>query len=72
MDMNATILGQFIALLAIAMAIVGCYLGKRKTQTPILTSVTAFFSALIPPVALIFLIILVIKNDVNTLQKKGS
>ncbi|MBS3796533.1 hypothetical protein [Pseudoalteromonas sp. BDTF-M6] len=65
MSINTTLFGQLILALAIIMAIVGYYLGKRKTQTPFLTSCLGFFSALIPPVALIFLIVLVLKNDVQ-------
>lgn len=66
MNINATWIGQIIFVLALLMAALGYYLGKRKTQSPILTSVVAFFSALIPPIALIFLIALVLKNDVKT------
>jgi len=65
MNINATLFGQIVFVLAIITAILGYYLGKRKTQTPILTAILAFFSALLPPVALIFLIVLVVKNDVQ-------
>ncbi len=70
MNINATLLGQFIFALAIVMAILGYYLGKRKTQTPFLTSGLGFLSALIPPIALIFLIALVFKNDVQTTSSR--
>ncbi|MDO6566075.1 hypothetical protein Q4561_03305 [Alteromonas sp. 1_MG-2023] len=66
MNINATWIGQIIFVLALLMAALGYYLGKRKTQSPILTSVVAFFTALIPPIALVFLIALVLKNDVKT------
>lgn len=36
MNMNATLVGQFIIVLAVIMAVVCFYLGKRKTQTPVL------------------------------------
>ena len=65
MNINATLVGETIIVLAIIMAALGYYLGKRKTQTPVLTSVLAFFSALVPPLALVFLIVLVFKNDVT-------
>ena len=65
MNINATLFGQVVIALAVVMAILGYYLGKRKTQTPILTAVVAFFTALIPPVALLFLVVLVLKNDVQ-------
>jgi hypothetical protein len=45
------------------MASISLYLGRRKTETPILVSVIGFFTAFIPPIALIYLIILVFKRD---------
>ena len=65
MNINATLFGQVVIALAVVMAILGYYLGKRKTQTPILTAIVAFFTALVPPVALLFLVVLVLKNDVQ-------
>ena len=65
MNINATLFGQVVIALAVVMALLGYYLGKRKTQTPILTAVVAFFTALVPPVALLFLVVLVLKNDVQ-------
>lgn len=44
MNIDANLLGQAVFILAIVFAGLGFYLGKRKTQTPILVSVLAFFS----------------------------
>ncbi|WP_218396418.1 hypothetical protein [Alteromonas lipotrueae] len=66
MNINVTLLGQVIVAFALLMAALGYYLGKRKTQSPILTAVVAFFAALVPPLAIILLIVLVLKNDVQT------
>lgn len=63
MDINATLVGQTIIILAVIFAIVGFYLGKRKTETPILVSILALLSALMPPIGLIFLIVLALKKD---------
>lgn len=65
MPINPVLLGKIVILFAIVMASLGYYLGKRKTQTPVLTAVIAFFSALLPPIAIVFLMALVIKNDVQ-------
>ena len=48
------------------MAIAGFYFGKRKTTSPIATSVIAFLTAFLPPLALVFLIVLVSKKDIKT------
>ncbi|CAD5273319.1 conserved hypothetical protein [Alteromonas sp. 38] len=66
MNINATLFGQVIVVFALLMAALGYYLGKRKTQSPNLTAVVAFFAALVPPLAIILLIVLVLKNDVQT------
>jgi hypothetical protein len=71
MNMNATLVGQFIMVLAVIMAVVCFYLGKRKTQTPVLASIIGFFTALIPPLAIIYLIVLVVKKDVNEIEENG-
>ena len=63
MDINATQAGQIIALLAVFFAVIGFNLGKRKTDTPFLTAVLAFFSALVPPIGLVFLMVLALKQD---------
>ena len=63
MNIQIALLGQIIIILAIVFAVVGFYLGKRKTETPVLVSVLAFFSALMPPIGLIFLMVLAFKKD---------
>jgi zinc transporter ZupT len=65
MNINATLAGQFIVVLAIVMAIICFYLGKRKTQNPALASLIGFFSALIPLIALVYLIVLVLRKDIT-------
>ena len=69
MSINATMFGQFIIVFAVIMALVTFYFGKRKTETPILASIIGFFSALIPPLALVYLIVLICKKDI---QSKGD
>jgi hypothetical protein len=65
MNINATLAGQFIVVLAIVMVIICFYLGKRKTENPALASLIGFFSALIPPIALVYLIVLVLRRDIT-------
>lgn len=66
MNINATLFGQVVLVLLPLMAVLSYYLGKRKTQTP---KLAAFFGALlafIPPFALLYIMVLIIKNDVAT------
>ena len=66
MNINATLLGQFIVLLAIFMAIACYYFGKRKTKSPKLTALAGAVSALVPIIAVVFLIVLILKDDIDT------
>jgi len=71
MNINATLLAEFVIGLAVFMAAICFYLGRRKTETPILVSVIGFFTAVIPPIALIYLLILVFKRDLPAVQSNG-
>jgi len=67
MNINATILGQVILFTAVVVGILSFYLGKRKTQTPVLATIIGIILSFIPPLALVYLAALVLKNDVNQL-----
>jgi len=63
-DINATILGQVLLFSAIAMIFFSYFLGRRKTETPKITAFVGFLTAFVPPLAIIFLMALVLKKDV--------
>ncbi|HAS13865.1 MULTISPECIES: hypothetical protein [Idiomarina] len=65
MNFNATLLGQVILIFIPIIVILSYYLGKRKTQTPKLATLIGLILAFIPPLALIYVAALVIKNDVR-------
>ncbi|MDR6982663.1 hypothetical protein J2X32_001281 [Rheinheimera pacifica] len=66
MNINATLLGEFIALFALIMGAVCYYLGLRKTQTPILAGLLGVVLSIIPPFGLVYLVVLVLKKDVGS------
>jgi len=71
--LNMTLIGQLlIPVFAIIVAFISFNLGKRKTTTPILASILGFFSGLLPPLALIYLIVLVLKKDIVELDNEHS
>ncbi|WP_299788928.1 hypothetical protein [uncultured Shewanella sp.] len=70
MNINASVMGQVILFTAVISGILSFYLGKRKTQTPILATVIGVILSFIPPLALIYLAALVLKNDVNQVGKE--
>lgn len=65
MNINATFLGYFVVCLAIVMVPLGYYFGKRKTGKPVITAVLAGFSAVVPIVALVYLLVLIFKEDLK-------
>jgi hypothetical protein len=64
MGINITFLGQIIAVWIVIATILTFFLAKRKTQTPIIATIIGFILSFIPPVCMIYLIVLVLKNDV--------
>ena len=72
MNVNATFLGQLIFILALIMVTLGYILGRRKTETPKLTAFVGFLTAFIPPLAIIFLMVLVLKSDVASSKENAG
>lgn len=64
MDINATFLGQFVAVCAIVISILSYYLGRRKTNNPVIAGVLGFLFGLIPLLGLIYVAVLLFKSDV--------
>ena len=65
MNVNATTLGEIIFFFVIAIGILSYYLGKRKTRTPKVATLIGILLSFIPPLGLVYLAILVLKNDVK-------
>ena len=69
MNINATLLGEIIFISVIVIVIVtgvlSYYLGKRKTNTPKMATFIGVLLAFIPPLGLIYIAILVLKNDID-------
>jgi len=66
MGISATVLGQVILAWVVIATILTYFLAKRKTQTPIMATVVGFLIAFIPPLSMIYIIALILKNDINT------
>ncbi len=49
MNINVTLYGQGILVLAIILGGIGYYLGKRKTDNPVLTAIIGFLCAFFRP-----------------------
>jgi uncharacterized membrane protein len=63
---NLTLIGIVFLILVPLFGGVSYYLGKRKTSTPIMVGVMGGFLALIPMLGIIFIAVLVFKNDLPT------
>ena len=65
MNINLTILGKFIFISMIVITGLSFYLGKRKTQNVKTTTFIGFLLSFMPPLSLIFVAVLALKNDVS-------
>ncbi|RUO44296.1 hypothetical protein CWE15_03760 [Aliidiomarina taiwanensis] len=65
MDINMTVAGQVIFVFALVMGVVCYYIGRRKSQTPVLTGLLGGVLSLIPLFGVIYLVVLVLKKDVG-------
>ncbi|CAE6948771.1 hypothetical protein ACOMICROBIO_FLGHMIGD_02982 [Vibrio sp. B1FLJ16] len=63
MNLNATFVLQILSVYLVASIILSYYLGRRKTSTPIISTLIGFLLALIPPLGLIYLAFLTAKSD---------
>ncbi|WP_425968986.1 hypothetical protein [Aeromonas dhakensis] len=63
MNINATLLGQFILLLMIIVGVVAWRLARRKSKHPALITVLCVQLSLAPPFALLALLILALWRD---------
>lgn len=62
MNINSLIFAELIVVLIIGF--LAYYLGRRKTQNPVLAGFLGALLAIIPPLGLIYLAVLLLKKDV--------
>lgn len=63
---DATFLGEMVILFALIMGAICYFLGRRKTQTPVLAGLLGVMLSIIPPLALVYAAVLVLKKDVGS------
>jgi hypothetical protein len=66
MNINATLVGEIMFVFVLFVGALSYYLGRRKTQTPVLATLLGVVLSLMPPFALVYLVVLVLKKDVNS------
>jgi hypothetical protein len=72
LNINATLLGEIMIVFVLVVGALSYYLGRRKTQTPILTGLLGAVLSLIPPFGLVYLVVLVLKKDVSSASEAVS
>ena len=65
MNFNATVVGQVIVIFALVVGVTSYFLGRRKTQSPILAGVLGAVLSIVPLFGLIYVVVLMLKNDVK-------
>ena len=65
MNVNATLVGQLIVIFALVVGVISYFIGRHKTQSPILAGVLGAVLSIVPLFGLIYLVVLMLKSDVN-------
>ena len=68
MIVDATMFGQFIFIIICSVPVVGFisyYLGRKKTNNPIIAGFIGAALSIFPPLNFIFIAVLCLKKDVN-------
>lgn len=65
MNINATMLGEFMLLFVLLVGAFSYYLARHKTKTPLLAALLGVLLSLMPPLALLYLVVLVFKKDLS-------
>jgi len=63
MNINATFFGQLVFYSMFIVGGLSYYLGKRKTSNPKVTALVGVLLCITPPLNLVYLIVLLLKND---------
>jgi hypothetical protein len=72
MEFHWGLFGQVIAVWIIIATVLTYFLAKRKTQTPVIATILGFFLSFMPPLSMIYLIVLVLKNDISNTQEPAQ
>ena len=65
MNINMTLLIEIVFISIVVVGVLSFYLGKRKTNSPKMVTLIGVLLSIFPPLGLIYLAILVLKNDIN-------
>jgi hypothetical protein len=66
MNINATLLGEIMFVFVLFVGSLSYYLARRKTQTPVIAGLLGVVLSLIPRFGLVYLVVLLLKKDVNS------
>ena len=64
MEINMALLGQLLAVWVVFATVLTYILVKKKTETPMIATMIGFVLSFLPPISIIYLIVLVLKNDI--------
>jgi len=66
MNINATLIGELVFYSMFFVGPLSYYLGKRKTSTPKIATLIGVILCITPPLNIVYLIVLVLKNDIES------
>ncbi|WP_444912471.1 hypothetical protein [Microbulbifer sp. PAAF003] len=72
MNINISLIGQFITIFAIFIGIISYYLGRRKTETPILAAFIGVALSIVPVFGLVYVVVLMFKRDISNSSQASA
>ncbi|WNC68786.1 hypothetical protein RI845_01230 [Thalassotalea nanhaiensis] len=72
MNINVTLVGQIVFYSMFFAGGLSYYLGKRKTNNPKIAVLIGVFLCITPPLNLVYLVVLLLKNDAVQINKIDS
>ncbi|WP_445355575.1 hypothetical protein ACJJI5_03970 [Microbulbifer sp. EKSA008] len=72
MNINNSLIGQFITIFAIFIGIISYYLGRRKTKTPILAAFLGAVFSIVPVFGLVYVVVLMFKRDISNSSQASA
>ncbi|MEM9103834.1 MAG: hypothetical protein AAGB12_16115 [Pseudomonadota bacterium] len=72
MEISATLMGLFVFLWMLISTIIVFFIARRKTNTPILAAFINTLLSLLPLLSLIFMIVLILKDDLTAKKAEES
>ena len=65
MNLDLVVIGQLMFVFAVVVGLVSYFLGRRKVENPLLAGVIGFVFSIVPVFGLLYVVVLITKDDLD-------